>query len=151
MTLTIAQLETLLEEVEELKASRNSCRYLLKRNRLSLPCGLKLNDALEYADWQFKKNSYPILKQIDEALHPRKLSLLPDDSNYVCDVCQGKKASYTLTRKGINPYPFVNYLCNAATCGHNDFLLRHNTTSEEHEVIMSFYIRLNDTSRETAR
>jgi hypothetical protein len=149
MTLTIAQLETLLEEVEELKADRNFHRRLLRQNKLSLPCVLRL--ALKCADWQFKKNSYPIRNQIDEALRPRKLSLLPDDSNYVCDVCQGKKASYTLTRKGINPYPCVNYLCNAATCGHNDFLLRHNTTSEEHEVIMSFYIRLNDTSRKTAR
>jgi hypothetical protein len=149
MTLTIAQLETLLEEVEELKADRNFHRRLLRQNKLSLPCVLRL--ALKCADLQFKKKSYPILKQIDEALRSRKLSLLPDDSNYVCDVCQGKKASYTLTRKGINPYPCVNYLCNAATCGHNDFLLRHNTTSEEHEVIMSFYIRLNNTIRKTAR
>lgn len=158
MALAIAQLETLLEELEELKASRNSCRYLLKRNKLSLPCGLKLNDALEYADMQFEEKSYPICERIDKVLRHKKLSLLPYDFNHKCDLCQGKNASYALTRTifGSHSRRCVNYVCNAPTCGHNYFLMKERSQSilaEDTDAFLAFYTRLSTTAsaRETAQ
>jgi hypothetical protein len=136
----------LLKELEELKATRDFHRYHLTQNESYLPCGLRLNIALEYADMQFEEMSYPICKRIDEALCPKGLSLLPYDSNHVCDLCQEKKACYTLTRTvfGSHSRRCVNYVCNAATCGHNDFLTRRNTHLEEHNAVMTFFMQLNN-------
>jgi hypothetical protein len=161
MVLTIAKADTLLEkvtklleELEELKAGWKFHRHLLVQNKLSIPCGLKLKDVLEYADMLFEQKSFPICEQIDEALRHKKLSLLPYDSNHVCDVCQEKKASYTLTRLTYKSSPRVNYVCNAATCGH--FLMKEpsqGNSTEDLNTFGGFFMRLSiaATARETAQ
>ncbi len=68
---------------------------------------------------------------------------LPESSIIPCDVCQTVRATFIYTRRGIYGST-VNYVCEADTCGNNDFLTRQTTCPEEQNAAVAFFRKLNE-------